>query len=59
MVKFLFVMALGVAIGYAYGWQDAQEHEVHIAERLVQQIAGTVDSDVAGGVDARMDKVAR
>jgi hypothetical protein len=59
MIKFLFVLALGVAIGYAYGWADAQENEVHIAERFVQQIAGGVKSEVDGGVDARMDKVSR
>lgn len=57
--KFILILALGVAIGYSYGWQDAQVHEVHIAERFVQQIGGGVKDDVGGSVDGRMDKVQR
>ncbi|MCU0635785.1 MAG: hypothetical protein MUE41_13000, partial [Gemmatimonadaceae bacterium] len=59
MLKYILVLAVGVAIGYGYGWQDAQTHEAHIAERFVQQIGGEVKGEVDGSVDSRMDRVSR
>ena len=40
MFKFLCILALGIAIGYGYGWKDAQVHEKNVAERLVDRIGG-------------------
>jgi hypothetical protein len=40
MFKILFILAIGIAIGYGYGWKDAQVHEKNVAERIVERIGG-------------------
>ncbi len=54
MYKLLFILALGVAIGYGYGWKDAQTHDKNVAERIVEQIGGDNRALVSGDVDAQM-----
>ena len=58
MAKYLFILLLGVTIGYGYGWSDALVHEKHIVDRTLERINKTarvqVSSDSATGVlDAR------
>ena len=38
--KTLFILAVGVAIGYAYGYKDARTHETSIVTRAIDQIGG-------------------
>lgn len=53
MFKFLLVLCFGVAIGYGYGWRDAQAHEKNVAERLVDRIGGESREKVGNDVDTR------
>jgi hypothetical protein len=48
MFKFLLILAIGIAVGYSYGWTDAQENEKHIADRLLQHIEGSARTRVGG-----------
>jgi hypothetical protein len=57
MFKYFFVLALGVAIGYGYGWKDAQANDVNVAERLVARIGGDTKGKMSTDVDATMRKV--
>jgi hypothetical protein len=54
MFKFLLILSLGIAIGYSYGWKDAQIHTKHIAERLVARIGGDNRENFSGDVDKAM-----
>ena len=40
MFKILFILAVGVAIGYAYGYKDARTHDTSIVTRTVDKIGG-------------------
>jgi len=59
MFKVLFILALGIAIGYGYGWKDAQKHEKHVAERIVERIGGDNKANFSGDVDGQMTKAER
>ena len=54
MAKYLFILLLGVTIGYGYGWSDALVHEKHVVDRTLERInktaRGRVSSDSATGV---------
>jgi len=54
MFKFLFALAIGIALGYNYGWNDAQLNEKAIYERVVDRIGGSNRDLVGNDVDARM-----
>lgn len=53
MFKLLFILAIGVAIGYGYGWKDAQQHDKNVAERLVDRIGGETRERMGNDVDKR------
>ena len=57
MFKYIFTLAVGVAIGYSYGWKDAQIHPQHVAERLVDRIGGDNKKNMDADVDAKMRDV--
>ena len=54
MFKYLFILAIGIAVGYSYGWKDAQINTQHIAERLVERIGGDNKKNMDADVDAKM-----
>ena len=45
MFKYLLILALGVALGYSYGWKDAQVNEKHIAERMLAHLTADAAMD--------------
>ena len=57
MFKYLFILSIGIALGYSYGWKDAQVHTQHIAERLVERIGGDNKKNMNADVDAKMRAV--
>jgi hypothetical protein len=54
MFKFLFALAIGIALGYNYGWNDAQINEKAYYERVVDRIGGSNRDLVGNDVDAEM-----
>lgn len=52
MFKFLLILALGIAMGYFYGFNDAQTNEKHIAERFVDRIGGDSKENMRSDADA-------
>ncbi|MEP6763743.1 MAG: hypothetical protein ABJB66_05485 [Gemmatimonadaceae bacterium] len=57
MYKFIFILAIGIAIGYSYGWKDAQRNDQNIAERLVGRIGGDNKKNMDADVDSKMRDV--
>ena len=37
MVKTLLILAVGVVIGYSYGYKDAKHHDRTVYERLIDR----------------------
>lgn len=54
MYKILLFLAIGVAIGYGYGWNDAQVNEKAVYERIVDRVGGSNRDRVSNDIDARM-----
>lgn len=55
MFKFLFILAIGIVLGYGYGWSDALTHDKAIHERIVERIGGDNRERVSADIDAKMD----
>ena len=54
MVKTLLILAVGVAIGYAYGYKDARKHDKTIVERVLDHAGASA----RGKYDQDLDKQA-
>lgn len=54
MFKYLVLLALGVAIGYGYGWKDAKKHTKHVAERVLERIGGDSRELMSADIDRKM-----
>lgn len=54
MLKYLLILAVGVAIGYGYGWKDAQINTRHVAERVLDRIGGESRELVSADIDKKM-----
>jgi hypothetical protein len=54
MFKFLFALTIGIALGYNYGWKDAQVNEKAVYERVVDQIGGSNRELVRNDIDGRL-----
>lgn len=53
MFKYIFALLVGVAIGYGYGWKDAQNNVKNVAERVVERIGGETRERLENDVDTR------
>lgn len=58
-MKLLFILLVGIAIGYGYGFSDAQTHDKNIVSRLVDRAGGSHRDRYTNDIDARMDKATR
>lgn len=62
-MRTIFVLAAGVAVGYWYGFRDAQTHDQpwqrRVAGELVQKAGGSSRQRVQTDVDAQMRRVER
>lgn len=57
MFKLILVLALGVVIGYHYGWGDAQVNDKPIAERLLDQVGGKTRQAMGNDVDKKFGQL--
>jgi len=57
MLKFLFTLLLGIAIGYAYGFNDAKKNEQSVVARAVGKVGGSSRDKVKNDLDARTDSL--
>ena len=56
MFKFCVILSFGLALGYSYGWKDAQTHDKHVAERMIERIGGDNKENFSGDIDSHMSK---
>lgn len=59
MFKFLLVLAVGVAIGYSYGWKDSKKHKQNVVERVVARVGGKNRGAYDTNLDRQTESVGR
>ena len=59
MLKTIFILLLGLAIGYSYGFKDARAHDQTVVTRMLDQVGGSTRGKVSNDVDSKMDKAER
>jgi hypothetical protein len=59
MKKALFLLVVGVALGYWLGFTDAQGHNENVAVRLINQVGGKTRSTVKSNTDQALDSLER
>lgn len=57
MFKFLFILVVGVAVGYSYGWKDARKHKQHVVERAVSRVGGKNRGAYDTNIEAKVESV--
>jgi len=55
----LFVLAIGMAVGYGYGYKDARQHDQTVVTRMLERVGGATRSRVATDADATLREVER
>lgn len=53
MMKLLLVLALGLVLGYAYGFKDAKTHQRNIASRMIDRAGGSNRDNFNNDIDRR------
>ena len=59
MFKFILILAIGIAIGYSYGWKDAQTNKHNVVERLVSRVGGKNRGAYDTNLDKQVESVGR
>lgn len=59
MMKYVFILAIGLAVGYGYGFSDAKVNRKSIVTRLVERVGGSNRDEFRNDIDGRMDKAGR
>jgi len=55
MVRTLFILAVGVAIGYGYGYKDAKTHDKTVVERTLDRAGAAAREKYASHVPQDTD----
>ena len=57
MLKYVFVLAVGIAIGYFYGFGDAKKNDENVVTRIVDRVGGSNRGKYGNDIDGRMQAV--
>jgi hypothetical protein len=59
VVRILLVLAVGVAIGYVYGYKDARTHDKMVVERALDRAEGVALKSYRTTADQANDSAGR
>jgi hypothetical protein len=59
MRKALVLLAIGVALGYTWGWRDAHINENDVVSRIVSQVSGNTRGELRNDPDRMLDSLSR
>ena len=59
MLRIFLILAIGAAIGYGYGFRDAQKHEQTVVSRVLERLGGNARQYSSNDVDAQMQRAER
>ena len=57
MFKIVFILLIGFAAGYSYGWKDAQVHAEDVVTRTVDRITHLAGGKYNQNVDQTMERL--
>ena len=55
MFKLVFVLVVGISIGYFYGFDDAKKHDDNVVTRVVDRVGGNSRGKYNNDVDKQME----
>lgn len=55
MLKFIFVLVIGIAIGYFYGFGDAKKNDENVVTRVVDRVGGSSRGKYSTDIDKKME----
>jgi hypothetical protein len=60
MLRIVFLLFVGIVIGYFIGFSDAQKYDENIVKRVVARVGGAAArSGVSNDIDRKYDKVGK
>jgi hypothetical protein len=59
MSRVLFLLVVGIAIGYFLGFNDARKHPQDIVHRLMDRVGGSARGAVGNDLDSKYDKIGK
>ncbi len=59
MRKALVLLAIGVALGYTWGWRDAHINDHDIVTRIVSRVGGSTRGELKNDPDHLLDSLSR
>jgi hypothetical protein len=57
MFKFIFILVVGISIGYFYGFDDAKKHDENVVTRVVDRVGGSSRGKYNNDIDKQMDRL--
>jgi hypothetical protein len=57
MFKYVFILVIGIAIGYFYGFDDAKKNDENVVARTVERVGGKNRGQYNNDVDKRMENL--
>jgi hypothetical protein len=57
MLKYVFVLVIGIAIGYFYGFDDAKKNDDNVVTRVVERVGGSNRGKYSTDIDKKMQAV--
>lgn len=59
MRKALLLLAIGTALGYTWGWRDAQVNDRDVVSRIISQVGGSTRGELRNDSDHLLDSLQR
>lgn len=59
MAKILFLLLIGFAAGYSYGFRDAKVNETDVVTRTVERVRAAAGGKYNQDVDSQLDRMER
>jgi hypothetical protein len=56
-MRYIFLLAIGLGVGYGLGFQDAKVNDENIVARLVAMVGGSTRDKVQTDADAQMNGI--
>ena len=57
MFKYVFILVIGISIGYFYGFDDAKKNDENVVARTVERVGGKNRGKYNNDVDKRMENL--
>jgi hypothetical protein len=57
MFKYVFILVIGISIGYFYGFDDAKKNDENVVARTVERVGGKNRGQYNNDVDKRMENL--